>query len=69
MLYKLLLFCAEYGYPPNEALPPRSNKDNQQLREMFLSETPMSFGREAPGLTSRHSAQPQCIISCANICL
>lgn len=38
---KLQLFGAEYGYPPNEECPPWSNKDNQQLREMFLSETPI----------------------------
>lgn len=38
---KLQLFGDEYGYPPNEALPPLSNKDSQQLREMFLSGTPI----------------------------
>ena len=38
---KLQLFGTEYGYPPNEAFPPWSNKDSQQLREMFLSGTPI----------------------------
>ena len=38
---KLQLFGAEYGYPPHEEYPPWSNKDNQQLREMFSSGTPV----------------------------
>ena len=36
---KLQLFGAAYGYPPNEAFPPWSDKDKQQLREMYLSGT------------------------------
>ena len=38
---KLQLYGAAYGYPPKEEYPPWNNKDNQQLREMFLSGIPV----------------------------
>lgn len=38
---KLQLFETECGYPPEETLPPLSNRDSQQLRKMFLEGTPV----------------------------
>lgn len=38
---KMQLYGAEYGYPLKEEYPPWSNRDNQQLREMFLSGIPV----------------------------